>query len=386
MRRSFGRIRDRSGVFYIRYRLGGREYEERAGTEKQAEKLLARREAELGLGVFTAPDTKRVTFDDLVQMIRDDYRVNARKSTERLECSIKRLGAVFGSQRALTITADRLTAYLRNRLEAGAAPMTVKNELNALHRGFTLAKRAGKVAAIPTFPQLDADRVRTGFFELEDVAAVRVELSEDLQPVLDFGWLTGWRKGEITTLQWSSVDFKAGMVRLEVGSTKNDEGREFPFGVLPELRALLERQRDRTRAAERRTGKIIPYVFHRAGKPVRDFSAAWAAACDRAARDANGVIVRPQLIGRLFHDLRRSAVRRLEKAGVARSVAMKLTGHRTESVYTRYAIVASQDLKDGVAKLAALDAGQGGQDAAWAVTTKGTQGGQLAHAWSARRR
>ncbi len=97
---------------------------------------------------------------------------------------------------------------------------------------------------------------------------------------------------------------------------------------------------------------------------------------DRAARDAKGAIVRPQLIGRLFHDLRRSAVRRLEKAGVPRSVAMKLTGHKTESVYTRCAIVASQDLRDDVAKLAAL----GGQDALGSAMAKGTRGGQTAHA------
>ncbi len=46
-------------------------------------------------------------------------------------------------------------------------------------------------------------------------------------------------------------------------------------------------------------------------------------------------------------------------ARVPRSVAMKLTGHKTESVYRRYAIVATQDLADGVAKLARLDAVRG---------------------------
>jgi len=56
----------------------------------------------------------------------------------------------------------------------------------------------------------------------------------------------------------------------------------------------------------------------------------------------------------LVHDLRRSAVRTMEQRGVPRSVAMKITGHRTESVYRRYAIVSDADLRDAARKIGTL--------------------------------
>jgi len=59
--------------------------------------------------------------------------------------------------------------------------------------------------------------------------------------------------------------------------------------------------------------------------------------------------------GAWFHDLRRSAVRNFERAGISRSVAMKLSGHKTEAVYRRYAIADAAALEEGVAKLARLE-------------------------------
>ena len=122
------------------------------------------------------------------------------------------------------------------------------------------------------------------------------------------------RRSEVLPLTWAQVDFAGGFVRLEPGTTKNSEGRSFP--LIPELRRLLERRQDLTRRCERVQGRIIPQVFHRYGRPIRSIRRTWLTACRKAGIPA----LRP-------HDLRRSAVRNLERAGVSWSVAMKLTGH-----------------------------------------------------------
>ncbi len=83
-------------------------------------------------------------------------------------------------------------------------------------------------------------------------------------------------------------------------------------------------------------------MFHRQGALLKSWRRAWLSACKRAGLD------------RIPHDFRRTAVRNLERAGVPRSVAMQLVGHKTESIYRRYAIVAEADLRDGAAKLAAF--------------------------------
>ena len=248
----------------------------------------------------------------------------------------------FGGNRLRSVTTTRLNGYLADRLDEGAAPSTVKKELAALRRAFNLLAKEGRVSSVPSFPSVAIDNTREGFFTRAQLDRLLVELPEHVRGPTQFGALTGWRKGEILALQWSAVDFENGVVRLAPGTTKNREGREFPFAALPALRELLEGQRAATRTLERETGRLIPWVFHRAGRRVRSFYKAWNSACQRAG-----------LEGWVFHDLRRTAVRDLERAGVSRSVATKLTGHKTEAVYKRYAIVDSAALAEGVERLAA---------------------------------
>ena len=140
------------------------------------------------------------------------------------------------------------------------------------------------------------------------------------------------------------------MVRLEPDTTKNDAGRLCPFGVLPELANLIRAQWVKALSLERATGQPVPTVFHWNDRgmiePIHPKALChrWKGACRLA-----GVRTR------IPHDFRRTAVRNLERAGVPRSVAMKLTGHKTEAAYRRYAIVCEADLTEGLKKLAVLE-------------------------------
>jgi len=216
----------------------------------------------------------------------------------------------------------------------------------AVYRMFSLTIHAGLLTAKPPLPRIKGRNTRTGFFEPDEIARVLAALPEDLRPAIEFAYLTGWRIGEIRSPTWAQIDGDAGVVRLEPGTTKNDEGRTFPFRGYPRLTALLARQLDRTLALGRGQDNIIPWVFWWDGEPLREFRRTWKRACAVAGCP-----------GRLVHDLRRTAVRNLVRASVPERVAMQLTGHKTRAVFDRYDIVSEADLSAAVEKLAERESG-----------------------------
>jgi len=191
---------------------------------------------------------------------------------------------------------------------------------------------------------LTEDNARQGFFERAQFEAVRTKLPLPLQAVATFAYYTGWRiNSEILPLQWHQVDRAAGVIRLEPGTTKNGEGRTFKYAELVELVAVVDGLQAAHEALASQ-GVISPWVFvHRGGKRIRYFRHAWLTATKAAGCP-----------GRVPHDFRRTAVRNLVRAGVPDSIAMRITGHKTRSVFDRYDITSEEDLAMASRKLQAL--------------------------------
>ena len=192
--RGQGRLfrRKHSGSWWISYYHHGQEIRESAKTtsEHKARALLRERLRTAGTQEFIGPAAQRVTFEDLAVLYLTDYRLNGRRSLRDATRNVETLREVFGIDRALDITSDRIAAYTERRLEAGLKPASVNRELAALRRMFTLAIRAGKIATRPHIAQLAEDNAREGFPRARRLRHTGARLA---------AWLAGtWRPSPIS--------------------------------------------------------------------------------------------------------------------------------------------------------------------------------------------
>ncbi len=346
-----GAVRQKGRSWWARYSINGRRYEEAAPTKRDVLALLKLREGDATRGLPVNPRAGRIIFEEATQLVVNDYRANGHRSVELLQARIrKHLRPYFAARRLATITTGDVRAYIAHRQEQGAAAATINRELAILRRGFVIAMQDGAVFARPHFPMMREAAPRAGFFDERELHSVARHLPADVQPVATFAFITGWRiKSEVLALKWRQVDFERGEVRLDPGQSKTREPRVFPF--TDDLRALLTEQRERVHQVERHLGRVIPDVFVwtysmrrcLSGSPIRDFRGSWTAACRAAG-----------LPGRVPHDFRRSAIRNMVQRGIPERVAMALAGHKTATVFARYAIVAPADLSSAAARLSGV--------------------------------
>ena len=286
---------------------------------------------------------EQVTFTELAEDLKTDYRIQGRKSLDRLENSITHLEKVFSNMRAMEINTARVKRFIDLRQSEGAENGTINRELAALSKMLNLGAEhtPRKVLSVPHIPKLKEANPRKGFFEYNEYQAVLAQLPEFYRGPVVFAYHTGWRQGEVLALQWSNVDFQENIITLDVGTTKNEEGRV--VYMTEELKTLLQAQREQRKAS----GKLLPYVFPNESRTNRiaktRFNRAWQSACTKAGYPV-----------KLYHDLRRTAVRNMVRAGIPERVAMMISGHKTRSIFDRYNIVDDKDLKQAAEKIGAF--------------------------------
>jgi len=230
-----GCIYRRGKKYWIKYYRNGKPYSESTHSDKKevAKKLLNTREGEIAKGQLPGIYLDKVTFDELGKDLITDYRINKRKSVDRVELAVKHLEKVFCGVKAVNIDTASVKMYIERRMEAGMANASINRELAALKRMFRLGARCTpvKVGLVPYIPMLRESNTRKGFFEHEDFLKLRDDLPDYLRPVVTFAYHTGWRKAEILNLTWDKV-----------GNDVFERRRRIPRGHAPGQAAVVRRE------------------------------------------------------------------------------------------------------------------------------------------------
>jgi hypothetical protein len=247
-------------TYWIKYRSAGTwQYESSQSHRREdAVRLLRLREGDTAKGVPVTSQVGRVRFEEARDDLINYHKAHGRDTT-KLEGRIKLwLTPFFGRRKMTDIAVPLVRQYIVKRQEDGAANATINRELAWLKQMFSLAVDAGKLMTRPKISLLEENNVRQGFFEPEQCASMLKHLPEDLRPVVEFAYITGWRmKSEVLPLEWRQVDFKA------ASGARHDEeqgGSDVPDdeGAARAAGRPARRTRAPEEARARRTVGVLP--------------------------------------------------------------------------------------------------------------------------------
>ena len=335
-------IFQKHGKYFIDFYADGKRVRECVGkvSRRDAENALKARRGEVVQGRYQLQ--RKVVSPTFEAFVADfmEYSKSQKSSCSSAadQTRLFHLKPFFGRYRLNQISPFLVEKYIHERRQSisrrGMSPAnaTINRELSALKRMLNLGAQQTPplVDRVPKIHMLAENNVRTGFFEHDEFLKFRDALPSYLKGFTTFGYKFGWRVEEIVNLTWSQVDKGQWGVRLEVGTTKNKGGRLIYLdSELKEIFKQLWAQR-------RASNKLLPYVFpnRRGDGKIKDFRFAW-----------NKAFKESKVEHKLFHDLRRTAVRNMIRAGIPEKVAMRISGHKTRSVFERYNIVDDKDLK-----------------------------------------
>jgi integrase len=326
-----GTIYLRGKVWWVQVYIDGKPVVQSSKSTKKADavklrnQLLSRKER----GELNGGASEKVQIGELLD---DVLKSDVEESTRYVWTKVveKNIRPFFGHIPARRLSTDRMEEYREKRTAEGRTDATVNRELSILRTAFHNGRKRTppKVLVVPYFPMVKETTIRKGFLTDQQYAALRDALPEELKAVFITGYLAGVRKSELLKITWPQVDFEGRLITLEYGETKNDDPRSVPI-VRGDMFSALSREKRK----HDEFWPQSPWVFSRQGDKIKDFSWAWEKACKAA-----GV---PDLH---FHDLRRTAVRNMRRAGIPQVIRMKISGHKTDSMERRYNIADMEDL------------------------------------------
>ena len=316
-----------------------------SGTRETAEKILHEKREEFYSGKFGIHVEKDTPVSTLVQLVHDDYLSNGYKDLRNALIHKKFWVDLCGTRRAESIDSAQLSSWAKQWREEGLSPARVNRRVSFLLRGFRLGVEKGLVASMPKWTALKEAPPRSGTRTWEEFTAVRSILPPHARVPVTIEYWLGTRSGETHALEWSQVSFDRKRERVEIRlksiDTKTGQQRTAVMGG--DLYRVLTEWREATKKS------LCINVCQFKGRPLNSIRTAWQTACVKAGigrwKNPDGEDVGQRgYTGALIHDFRRTAVSRMEDAGVPRKTAMAISGHRTDAVYRRYHIVRQEDL------------------------------------------
>jgi len=341
--------------WYAQFYREGRQIRISTKTEvkEEAKKSLRRFMGDTERGITPENELRKVRYADLRAALLQNYVERGNKSLQTMAdgsetvWGLKPLDEYFEYKAkngepenpglpVTQMTTDAARDFARDRLADGLSNDTVNGSLRLLRRMLNIAHEDKKIQVVPKIRLLKSSPARKGFLAKEQFDSLLSFLPVNLKPLVTFLYYCGVRLGEAEQIEWRQIDLGAALIRLEEDQTKNSEARTVP---LPDVLVEMLEQ------VEPKEGTVFD---------TTNLRKAWQKACVAAAL---GTFIEvegkadPRYTGLIIHDLRRSAIKNLMKAGVNEKVAMKISGHKTRTVFDRYHIVDTEDVVDAMRRV-----------------------------------
>lgn len=320
-------------------------------SKRQAERAFAKKMLEWQERKFLGLRKKeRYVFGNLVDWYLSLPKTKEVKSIYKIRQHCLRLKKAFGHMQADEIKPSMVEEYQQSRLsevtyrKTPYKPASINRELEVMRRIYNLAMREEMVIKNPCWKvtRLSERNARDRVLTQEERERLFKELPQHAADIVTVAFYTGMRAGEIFGMTWDRVDMREEYFNLTSRDTKTGEARRVYFNG--QVKNILER-----------LGKVRHvshnFVFTYRRKPLKSIKVALARALKRA-----------KISDFRLHDLRHTFTTNARKAGVDKSVIMKLTGHKSLSMFTRYNSVDEADARQALHLMEGYFGNQGSGD------------------------